>query len=280
MRGKLIRQIISEALSGLVVATLLGVSAQAQQTTTPAANSATPQDLAKSAHNPFEDFVKLQLQAATGFSIGPHHNAGEGLNLQPLFPFRATANWDLMVRPSLTLTYAPSPHEQYGLQDLQTQFFLTPHGLSKWLWGIGPIFQFPTATTTELGTGRWSAGTNAAAIYSEGPWFNGLLAYHLMSFAGDRDRGSVNLTYIEPLVSYNLESGWYADLDPAITFDWTADASNGWTLPMGADIGKTFNLGTQAMSLQVGSYDFVDRPDGTPQWMIRVQLTLLFPTSR
>jgi len=33
------------------------------------------------------------------------------------------------------------------------------------------------------------------------------------------------------------------------------------------------------MSLQVGAYDFLKRPDGTSQWMIRVQLTLLYPTS-
>ena len=98
---------------------------------------------------------------------------------------------------------------------------------------MGPIFQFPTATGTYLGTGRWSAGHTAALIYSEGPWFNGVLAYHLVSFAGDRDSGSVNQTFIEPELSHNLESGWSVDSNPSITFDWTADSGNGWAVPNG-----------------------------------------------
>jgi hypothetical protein len=61
-----------------------------------------------------------------------------------------------------------------------------------------------------------------------------------------------------------------------MTFDWTADAANGWTIPLGADIGKAFNLGSHAMGLQLGAYDLLKRPDGAPQWIIRVQLTALF----
>jgi hypothetical protein len=34
------------------------------------------------------------------------------------------------------------------------------------------------------------------------------------------------------------------------------------------------------MGIQVGAYDLVKRPDGSPQWIIRVQLTALFPTGR
>jgi hypothetical protein len=182
------------------------------------------------------------------------------------------------VQPNLTLTSMPSPHEQFGLQDLQTSFFLTPEWTTVWLWGIGPIFQFPTATTTGFASCRWSAGPTAALIYSRGPWFNGVLAYQLLSFAGDRDRASVNQTFIEPELSYNFESGSYIDWNPSVTFDWTADAANGWTVPMGADIGKAFNIGTQTASLQVGSYDLVERPAGAPQRIVRVQLTLLFPS--
>jgi len=101
-----------------------------------------------------------------------------------------------------------------------------------------------------------------------------------MSFAGEHDRGSVNQTYIEPEISYSLDSGWYADCDPPITYDWTADTDNAWLIPMGADIGKAFKIGSQNMGLQVGSYDLLSRPDGAPQWIVRVQVTFLFPTGR
>jgi hypothetical protein len=260
---------------------LLAASAHAQQASPSSqANSPAPQDLAKAAHNPFAEFFKVPFQATTGFSIGPHHNAGEALNLQPLIPFSLSPEWDLMARPSLSATYQPSPNEQYGLNDMQSSFFLTPHDANEWIWGVGPIFQFPTATSDELGTGRWCAGPTAALLYSNGPWFGGVLTYQLMSFAGDRARGSVNQTYIEPEISYNFESGWYADVDPPMTFDWTADAANGWTVPIGADVGDAFNVGSHAMSLQVGAYDLAKRPQGAPQWIIRIQLTALFPTGR
>jgi hypothetical protein len=101
-----------------------------------------------------------------------------------------------------------------------------------------------------------------------------------MSFAGDRAQGSVNQTYIEPEVSYSSESGWYADCDPAITYDWTVDAANAWIIPMGGDVGKAFKIRSQDVGLQIGSYYLIERPEGAPQWIIRVQLTLLFPTGR
>lgn len=266
-------------LSILLLGGVLGAAAQAQVITQPG-TSITPQVLAKSVHNPFEDFVKVPLQSTTGFSVGLHHNAGESMNLQPVIPFSLNAQWDLIARPSLSATYQPSPHEQFGLNDLQTSFFVTPHNADEWIWGAGPVFQFPSATSDALGTGRWSAGPTAALIYSKGPWFNAVLAYQLMSFAGSRARGSVNQTYVEPEVSYNFESGWYVDCDPPITFDWTADEADGWTIPIGADAGKAFNIGSHAMGFQIGAYDLPKHPDGAPQWIIRVQVTALFPTGR
>jgi hypothetical protein len=237
----------------------------------------TDQELAISVHNPFEDFVKLPVQSTTGFEIGPHHKVGDSVNIEPLLPFSLNADWDLFARPSLDVAYLPSPHEQSGLGDLQVSFALSPAKNTTWVWGVGPIFQFPTASSSELGTGLWSAGPTAALVYSEGPWFSYIFAYQLMSFAGNHDRGSVNQTYIEPLISYNFESGGYVQCDPAITYDWTADPANAWIVPMGVDIGKVFKMGSQDLSLQVGAYDLLMRPDGAPQWIARVSVTFLFP---
>ena len=271
----------SATVLGLLLNAALAVSAHAQQAATPAQSPTgvlTDQELAISVHNPFEDFVKVPIQSTTGFHLGPDHKVGNSLNIEPLVPVSLNADWDLFARPSLTVTYAPTPHEQSGLEDLETSFFLAPAKNSAWVWGVGPIFDFPTASSSELGTGRWSAGPTAALAYSEGPWSNYILAYQLMSFAGNRERGSVNQTYIEPEVSYNFESGWYVDCDPAITYDWTSDTANAWTIPLGSDVGNAFKLGSQDLSLQVGAYDLLMRPDGAPQWIIRVNITFLFPT--
>ena len=271
---------IERAATACIALCLLASLARAQQASPAPSPTLDPQDLAKSVHNPFEDFVKVPIQAATGFNVGQHHSAGEAVNVQPVIPFSLNADWDLIARPSLTVTYTPSPSSQFGLNDLQTAFYLTPAKAGEWIWGVGPILEFPIASSTDLGTGRWSGGPTAALIYSQGRWFNGVLAYHLMSYAGDRRRGSVNLTYIEPDVSYNFDSGWYVQIDPPITYDWTAEMKDAWVLPVGADVGKAFNLGPQAMSLQLGSYDFVKHPEGGPGWMIRASATLLFPTGK
>jgi len=265
---------------GLLLSAVLALPARAQQASTPPPSPPsvmTDQELAISVHNPFEDFIKVPIQSTTGFQLGRDHKVGDALNVEPLLPFSLNADWDLIARPSLTFTYAPTPHEQSGLEDLETSFFLTPHRETTWIWGAGPIFDFPTASSSELGTGRWSAGPTAALVYSEGPWLNAILTDQLMSFAGNRERGSVNQTYIEPMISYNFESGWYADVDPAITYDWTADTANAWTIPMGADIGKAFKMGSQDLSLQLGGYDLLKRPDGAPEWIMRVSVTFLFP---
>ncbi|MGD0291310.1 MAG: hypothetical protein ABSC63_16880 [Candidatus Binataceae bacterium] len=266
----------------LLLSAVLAVSARAQEAPSPAEPTrsiVTDQELAISVHNPLEDFVKVPVQSTTGFQLGSHNKVGDSWNIQPVVPFSLNPQWDLIARPSLTVTYLPSPHEQSGLEDLQTSFFLTPAKEGTWIWGAGPIFQFPTASSSGLGTGRWSAGPTAALLYSEGPWFNGILAYQLMSFAGNRDRGSVNFTYIEPEISYNFESGWYVQCDPSITYDWTAEATNAWTIPMGADIGKAFKMGSQDLSLQGGAYDLLKRPDGAPQWIARISVTFLFPSA-
>jgi hypothetical protein len=129
----------------------------------------------------------------------------------------------------------------------------------------------------ELGTGRWSAGPTAGLVYSEGPWFAGVLGYQLLSFAGNRKRGSVNQTYFEPDVSYTFDSGWYIQCDPQMTYDWTAERADAWVIPAGLDMGVAFKIGSQDLSLQIGSYDLAMHPDGVPQWIVRASATFLFP---
>ena len=53
-------------------------------------------------------------------------------------PFSLNADWDLFARPSLSVAYTPTPHEQSGLEDLETSFLLTPVKNSTWVWGVGP----------------------------------------------------------------------------------------------------------------------------------------------
>ena len=84
------------AAAALLVGAVPATTAQAQRVTpsVPAAG-ATLQQLAKSVRNPFEKFITRPVQSATGFAVGPHHNAGENLNVEPVRTFSLSAEWKL-----------------------------------------------------------------------------------------------------------------------------------------------------------------------------------------
>jgi hypothetical protein len=67
---------------------------------------------------------------------------------------------------------------------------------------------------------------------------------------------------------------------PPITFDWTADAANEWTIPIGADMGNAFNVGSYAMSFQLGGYDLANARRCAPVGNPHTQVTALFPTEK
>jgi hypothetical protein len=258
------------ALLVILAGAVLAAPASAQ------AEGPTPQQLAKDKQNPFSQTFTLPFEAVTGFGIGPRHDVGEQLTIQPLLPAPLGADWQLITRPLLPVIFSPDPQQRAGLGDVQVSFFLTPSRTTGLIWGAGPALQFPTATSNELGTGRWSAGPTGAMVYSEGPWFAGILVTQLWSFAGAH-RAAVNQTSTEVNLSYNFPSGWYIQTDPTITYDWQAVPREALTLPVGMDVGKVTKIGGQDVSLQLGAYDALKSPPGTAQWIIRAQITLLFP---
>lgn len=79
-------------------------------------------------------------------------------------------------------------------------------------------------------------------------------------------------------VNYNMAHGWYLTSSPIITADWTQDPDNQWTLPLGGGVGRVFKLGSQPVNMSLQAYDNVITPDGGPDWQLRFQVQLLFPT--
>ena len=159
---------------------------------------------------------------------------------------------------------------------MDVSLFLTPAKSGPWVWGIGPIFEFPTATDTTLGTGKWSAGPTGALVYVSGPWVNGIVVSQFWSFAGSGRRADVSLMQIEALLSYTFSSNWYVQTDPTFVSDWKAPSGQKWTVPIGIDIGKVVPIGTQSLSVQVGAYYNVAKPDGAADWILRAQVMWAF----
>jgi hypothetical protein len=131
------------------------------------------------------------------FGFRANGGAQSTLNFQPRIPVRLTEEWRIVTRSKVRIIHILEPEETTGLGDIDISLFLTPARAVKWVWGVGPIVQFPTATDTALGTGKWSAGPTAVLVYVDGPWVNGILVSHLSSFAGSASRADVSLTQIE-----------------------------------------------------------------------------------
>ena len=101
---------------------------------------------------------------------------------------------------------------EFGLGDLTPEFFFSPRKPiqlgpeASLVWGLGPGFQFPTATDDELGTGKWSAGPGFVVFLSDRALHvtTGFLILNLWSFAGDEDRANVNAMTLSPSSIMNL----------------------------------------------------------------------------
>ena len=53
--------------------------------------------------------------------------------------------------------------------DVQEQLFFAPKTKpGALIWGVGPIFQFPTASPAVLGAGKWAAGPALVGLLMPG----------------------------------------------------------------------------------------------------------------
>ena len=59
--------------------------------------------------------------------------------------------------------------------------------------------------------------------------------------------------------------------------DLEADSGQKWIVPLGGGVGKMFNAGKQPLDLTAQVYKYVEKPDGGPDWMFRLQFKLIFP---
>jgi hypothetical protein len=270
------------AVNGLFLALLGQAPVQAQQST---------EALAAAAQNPVAAMSSLPFQNNSYFGAGPNHDQSANvLSIQPVLPF-TVGDWNIISRtiaplislPSITAgleditTAAPSSSDPFGLGDINQTFYFSPAAPSAFIWGLGPSFNFPTATNRNLGSGKFSIGPGAVGLVMPKPWVVGLLARQLFSVAGSPGRADVNQTLLQPLVNYNMADGWYLVSSPIITTNWNANSSDRWNVPLGGGIGKIFRVGGKPLNASFQAFDYVVHPTAGPRWTVRFQLQFLFP---
>jgi len=236
--------------------------------------------LAKAAQNPIANMISLPLQNNFNFGVGPNDVMQYNLNIQPVIPIHLNKDWNLITRTIIPIINQPSPapgvNGAFGLGDINPQFYFSPANPGGLIWGIGPTFTFPTATSSILGADKWSAGPALVALTIQGHWVVGAVGNQQWSFAGGGHK-NVNAMLIQPFINYNLPHGWYLVTAPIITADWEASGSDRWTVPLGGGVGKIFKIGKQAFNAQLQAFYNVVAPDQGSDWGLRFQIQLLFP---
>jgi hypothetical protein len=248
-------------------------------------------DLAAAAQNPVAATYSLPFQNNIFGGAGPTHDAvGNVLNIQPVLPF-TFGDWNVISRTIAPLVYVPGlvpglpdnpgvpagTGSVFGLGDINQTFYISPAASSGLIWGIGPSVTIPTATNSEIGSGKLSIGPGAVALVMPKPWVIGILGRQLWSVAGPASRKDVSQLLLQPFVNYNLPGGWYLVSAPVITADWTAAPGNRWNVPVGGGVGKIFRIGSQPMNASLQAFDYPVHSSLGPSWAIRFQVQFLFP---
>jgi hypothetical protein len=167
-------------------------------------------------------------------------------------------------------------------------FFLSPAKPGKLIYGAGPAFILPTATSTQTGQGKFSLGPSVVALMQPGHWTLGVLINNVFSVAGSSHRPDVNQMLLQYFINYNLNKGYYLTSGPIVTANWNStgsiDAATGndvpggtWTVPFGGGVGQIRRLGFQPINWTLQFYGNAIHPPGASPWSFKFQIALLYP---
>ena len=180
----------------------------------------------------------------------------------------------------LPFTEASRPAgKEFGLGDTRFEVLFASaydpgqHGA---MFGFGPTFIFPTSSGSAHGDGRWAAGLSFAQTLYQGPFVLGLQLSQLWSFAGPDSRRATAPFIVEPTFNYNMHDGWAIVSDPEFRLDWqTAWDDEGWSLPLGGGVAKTWAFGSHGATASLTGYGNLVHPAGAPTWTIHAKVALL-----
>jgi hypothetical protein len=240
------------------------------------------EDLAKKLANPVSSLVSVPFQLNYDQDFGTT-DTGEKLflNVQPVIPITLSENWNMISR---TIVPVVSQDElflgagsQFGISDVVQSLFFSPAKPTQGglIWGIGPVFLFPTGSDDLLTTDKWGIGPTGVVLKQSGPTTYGALVNHIESYAGKDSRSDVSATFLQPFWSRTTSKVVTYGLNTEMTYDWETEE---WSIPVNATVSKLLKVGKQRLQVGGGLRYWLDSPSTGPEGLgLRFQVTLLFP---
>ena len=239
--------------------------------------------LAKQTQNPVADLISVPLQSNFNLNTGPFNRLQYQGLLQPVVPVTVADDWNIILRPIIPFLNQPvgPSGNQFGVGDIALQTYLSPRNTSGFVWGVGPVGQFPTRTDPILGQGMWGAGPGGVALIMPGPWVIGALANHVWSIGpAGTDQSTFSTTTLQPFINYNFGEGLALSFVSQMTRNGVMPDGQQWTVPLGGTLSKVLTVGHQPISLSGGAFYNVVHPTGVSDWQLRFQITFLFPKGK
>src|SRR5436853_5227917 len=176
--------------------------------------------LAKQLANPIASLISVPFQANEDFGYGPTGNGYKfTLNIQPVIPISISKDWNLILRTILPVVsqhdlfyfanlpknspLQPQNRSQDGLSDTTQSFFFSPKNPGPFgiVWGLGPVFLYPTGTNDLLGSGTFSIGPTLVVLKQTGGWTMGALMNQLWSVVIEEHRSSLSQMFLQPFIA-------------------------------------------------------------------------------
>jgi hypothetical protein len=240
--------------------------------------------------NPVSDVWALFTQFGLNFSDGDL-NSGDvetsgSILFQPLLPIplfgKDDEAWKLIVRPVVPLLIqnpVPTGFDTFdrdtALGDISIPFLVSPPS-GNWLLGLGPNFEFPTATIDAIGREQFSAGPAGLLGYKTKDITTGFLAQYFFGIGsiGDQadkpDASHMSLIYF---FYYNLPDAWQVGFNPTMSYDNKATRGNHWNIPIGLTVAKTTKVGKMPVKFQFGiEYSVVSQDDFGQRLLIKLNV--------
>lgn len=243
----------------------------------------TQAELAKKLSNPIANLISMPVQYnRLRDGLGPNNVDVEETLIQPVIPIHIDAQTNVISRTILPIisydSPAPGVNGQSGIGDVQQSFFYSPVAEDDgWVWGAGVATSIPSANKQELGSGKWSAGPTAVVLSQRDGWTYGMLFNKLNSFAGQSSREYVDSTFVQPFLAYTTKTYTTFGLNTQSTYNAHDGPSEGWSSPVNLTAAQLVKIGGKPVQFEIGYTKYVSRPQDTPSYGYRAQVTLLMP---
>ena len=239
-------------------------------------------EIAKALANPNSPLASLTLKTQYTSFKGDLPNADDqdkvGLTFQPVLPFPLANGDKVIFRPAIPYSFnqpvfEPSRSDfsdESGLGDIGYDLVYAGSAEGGIIWAFGAVGSIPTATNSDLGSGLWTLGPDAAIGKVDKQYVLFLLANHQWDVAG-WGNGEVSSTLIQPTAVYLPGGGWSVGSSPAITHNWETDD---WTVPLNITFSKTVTLGGRPWKFGLDFNYYVEQPDAFgPEFLVEFKIT-------